>query len=265
MKKQIGDGYHFTIALGKELFNELLGAALPVQIKKGRFDLVQNVRDVARQLQVKEKVAGLLTDSKPDGALVRVKDRAADLWGNRREDVYALINDLVKVEGEWLVELDRSGTELEYGDQAVGAEAYVKLSATGKATFLKENVEVPFDFIKRVGAEAWLRDVRYDQGRETIVADLQDVGLKLGENLVFRLLNDLVHKLLEEQIGKVNPVPILPRAQLDGMLRPLSESPLGITADVETLTLEVNEEQIALKIRFDFKKAQLTDKRAGRS
>jgi len=260
MAKQLGDGFHFSIALGRTLFSELLGTALPIQIKKGEFNLVENVRGVAHELQVKEKVSGLLTDSNPEGALVRVKDRAATVWSDRREEIYGLINDVLKVEGEWTLELDRTGTDLEYGHQAVGAEATVKLTAEGKATFLKDNLEVPFNFTKRIGAEAWLKDIRYDDGKEAIIADLKDVGLMLGENLVFKLLNDLAHKLLEEQIGKVNPVPILPKAQVDGLLAPLAESPLGIAADVETMTLEVNEETIALKIRFDFNKPQLTDK-----
>jgi hypothetical protein len=258
--KQIGDGFHFSISLGKALFNELLGAALPVEIKKGSFDLVQNARDIAHQLQVKEKVAGLLTDSNPEGALVKVKDRAADLWGQRREDVYQVINDLVRVEGEWKLELDRNGSELMYGQQAVGAEAHVKLTADGKATLLRENIELPFKFEKRIGAEAWLKEIRYDQGKEAIVADLKDVGLKLGENIVFRLANDLIHKLLEEQVTKVNPVPILPKSQLDGMLAPVAESPLKLQMDVETMVLEVNEDQIALKVRFGFTQLQITDK-----
>jgi len=257
--KQIGENFHFSIALGRTLFSELLGTALPIQIKKGEFNLIENVRGVANQLQVKEKVAGLLTDSNPEGALVRVKDRAASVWSTRREDVYALINDVMKIEGEWTLELDRAGTELKYAQQAVGAEATVKFSAEGKATFLKENLEVPFNFNKRVGADAWLKDIRYDQGKEAIIADLKDIGLKLGDNIAFKLLNDLAHKLLEEQVGKVNPVPILPKAQLDGMLAPLAESPLAIVADIETMSLEVNEDIIALKIRFDFNKPQLTD------
>lgn len=250
--------YHFSISLGRTLFSELLGAALPLEIKRGAFDLVQNARDLARQLEVKEKVAGLLVDRDPQDALVKAKDRVAEVWRDRREDVYALLNEMVKVEGEWQLELDRRGSDLQYGVQKVGAEATVKLVAEGKATLLKENVELPFKFEKRVGAHAWLADIRFDKGQQALVADVKDVGLNLGESLVFRLVNDLVHKLLDEQVTKVNPVKILPKAQFDEMLGPVAESPLKLKMDVDEMMLEVDEQHITLKVRFGFQQLQLT-------
>ena len=59
-QKQLNEGYHFSISLGKALFSDLLGAALPFRVGGGPFNLVENLRDLARTLQVKEKVAGLL-------------------------------------------------------------------------------------------------------------------------------------------------------------------------------------------------------------
>ena len=45
-------------------------------MKKGEFELADSIRGVMDQLQVREKVAGLLEDRGEESRLVRVKDRA---------------------------------------------------------------------------------------------------------------------------------------------------------------------------------------------
>ena len=49
----------------------------------------------------------------------------------------------------------------------------------------------------------------------------------------------------------------LPKAQIDEMLAPVSESPLKLKMDVEDMALDVDEEDITLKIRFGFTQLQL--------
>ncbi len=251
------DGYHFSISLGKTLFNELLNAALPFEIKRGEFNLTENLRQVAGQLQVKERVAGLLEDRGEGDPLVQVKERAAGLWRDNRERVYGVIDQLVRIEGEYVVELDNNGSDFYYGHQRIGAEATLRLAAEGRATLLQENLEFPFKFEKRLGAKIFLGDIRYDKKLEKIVADLQDVGINLGDNLILRTLNDLAIQLLEPQVEQYNPVPILPKAQIDEMLAPMAESPLKLKMDVEDMALDVDEDDITLKIRFGFTQLQI--------
>ena len=143
--RQLADGYHFSFSLGRSLFSDLLGTALPISVKKGEFELADGIRSVMGQLQVREKVAGLLEDRGEESRLVKAKDRAMSLWDGRREQVLSFFEEMIRVEGEWELEVDRDGTDFHYGEQTIGAEATFKLSAKGTARLLKENVELPFE------------------------------------------------------------------------------------------------------------------------
>ena len=254
---QLSDGYHFSLSLGKALFSEMLGAALPITVAKGEFDLTENIKAVVRQLQVKERVAGLLEERNPPG-LARVKDKALEAWEDRREQVLSMLNELVRVEGDWEVELDKDGSDFVYGDQSVGAEAHVRLIAKGKAVFLQQNLELPFEFSKRVCAEMHIKDIRYDAQQGELVGSLKDLALDLGDNLLWKLLEDLAKKLLDQQTARFDRLPILKKEHLDGLLAPAME-PLKLKMDVEDLNLEVGEEYMTLKVRFGFAQKQLTE------
>ena len=70
------DGYHLSLNLSRELWQELLASALPVELQKGELDLTRNAKDLVKQLGVRERVAGLLTDRQPPQALVEIADAA---------------------------------------------------------------------------------------------------------------------------------------------------------------------------------------------
>src|SRR5688572_30247040 len=127
----MGSHPHLTLSLSRELWNELLAAALPVRLGGDRFDVIGNTRQLVRQLGVRQRVAGLLPDRKPPALLVRARDRAKASWQKRKPGVYRRLNQLVRIEGEWKVELDQLGTELRYSRQKVAADAWVRGVAEG--------------------------------------------------------------------------------------------------------------------------------------
>jgi hypothetical protein len=256
--KQISDGYHMALSIGRAMFSELLATSLPVTVKDGDFDLVKNARDLARQLQVKEKVRGLLDNGSAPNALVKVKEKASEVWDGRRDQIYELINDLLSVEGTWKVEVDREGSEFIYGSQEIGAQAFFKFSAAGKATLLKQNLEIPFDLSKRLGAEVHLKEIHYDRETGQLQGNLKGVTIRFGDHPLWRYVDDMAQKLIDQQIVRFNPVPILKKQQLDDMLGgEKGLGPLKIKMEVDDLALEIGEEYMTLKVRFGFSQLQI--------
>lgn len=249
--KQLGDGFHLKFSIGKALWNDLFSVGLPFKIKDGTFDLLENVRDGLKRLEVKEKVRGLLEDREVPAVVTRGTEVARDVWHARREQVYQVLNDVVRVQGDWRAEVDREGSDFKYAEQRFGVEAHVKVVATGKVYLLRENLEFPFVLEKRIGAEAALGDIRYDPDRRALIGVLQDVQVDLGENFILQLLNRGAEYLLAQQVPKVNPVPILKKEQLEEMVGPAG-GPLKLRMGVEDVALEINEEELTLKVRFGF-------------
>lgn len=255
------NGYHLSLGIGRELWRDLLSIALPVELAEGRFDLAANVRAAVRQLQVKERVAGLLEDRQPDDVLVRAKDRAKAAWVARRSSVYRRVNEVIRLDGTWKVELDDLGTQFRYGTQQVGADAYVKGVAEGRLVLLRENVELPFTLEKRLGVSVNLADIHYDPGQEAVIGSLQDLAVHVGDHAVLQLLGRLAEYALEQQVPRVNPVSILKKAQVDEMVGPMGGS-LKMQMGVDDLELEITEEDMVLRVRFGFSQLQLTDREA---
>lgn len=257
------DGYHLSLNLSRELWQELLSAALPIELTKGQMDLTGSARSIVRQLGVKERVSGLLEDRRSPAALLRVRDRARSVWHRRREGVYRRVNDLVRVEGTWRVELDDLGTELRYGSQQVSADAYVKGVAEGKLILLKENVELPFVIERRLGASVTLKDIHYDEQHRAVIGSLGDLAVHIGDHAALQLVARLAEYLLEQQVPRVNPVPILKRDQVEDLVSPVG-GPLKTKMSVEDLVLVIDDNDMALKVRFGFSHLQLSDgQRAG--
>ncbi len=256
--KQISDGYHMALSIGRSMFGELLSASLPVTVKEGEFDLVKNARDLARQLQVKEKVRGLLETGGASEALTRVKDKASDVWDDRRDQVYEIIDQVLSVEGTWMVEVDRDGSEFVYDTQEIGAQAFFRFSAAGKATLLRQNVEVPFELSKRLGAEVHLKEIHFNQGSGQIEGNLKGVTIRFGDHPLWRLVDDVAQKLIDQQMVRFNPVPILKKEQVEGLLGGGEGlGPLKVKMAVEDLQLEIGQEYMTLKVRFGFSQLQL--------
>ncbi len=254
--------WHLTLGLSRELWEDLLKAALPVKLAEGEFDAARMARQGLRQLQVRQRVAGLLEDRKPPEQLVVVTRRAREEWRKRRAGVVRRVDDLVHVSGTYRVQLDDMGSTLRYGNQEVGADAYVKGVIEGTIVLMRQNLEIPFTIEKRVGASVTLGDIRFDRGQSAIIGSLQDVALHLGEGTVMELLNRLGEYLLEQQLPRVNPVPILRRNQVDELVGGLGGS-MRMKMGVESMDLQVSDEDLTLCVKFGFAHLQLEEKEGG--
>lgn len=255
--KQITDGYHLSLSIGKALWDDLVGAALPLTVQQGEFDLVPLVYQGVKQLQVKEKVVALLEDRQPPPVVTRARKRAADLWGRRREQVYKTVKDIVTITGDWKLEVDDKGTEFHYAHQKIGVDAHVKATVHGRAKLLRNNLEFPFTLEKRLGATCFLGDIQYDQPTRAVVGSVQQPAIDLGDHAVLKLLNRAGAMILEQQTARFSRIPILKKDQLEEMVAPAG-GPLKLQMGVEDVAIEVTEENLTLKVRFGFKQLQLT-------
>ena len=254
--KQIPESYHLSLSIGKALWDDLAGAALPVTVKDGAFDLGKVVYNGVKQLQVKEKVVALIEDRQPPEVVSRARRRAGDLWANRREQVYQVVDQMLHVEGDWKVEIDRDGTNFHYAPQKLGVDAHVKAVAHGKAYLLGRNIELPFTIEKRLGAACHLGDIHFDKDTQSIVGEVVDPTIDLGEHVVLRALNELGTYLLRQQVDRIGRVPILKKAQVEDLVAPAG-GPLRLAMGVEDVRLEITEDNATLKVRFGFTQKQI--------
>ncbi len=248
----MAEGPHLSLSLSRQLWNELLGAALPVQMAGDRLDLVHNARRLADRLGgVRQRVYGLLEDARAPRALVRWRDQARSLWHRNRESVYERLNEIVRVDGEWRVDLDSLGTELRYGHQRVSADAYVRGIAEGTIWIARENLEIPFRLERRLGASVALADIHYDPEHRAVIGSLQDLAVYVGENRLLKLVSGVLEYGLEQQLPRVGPIPILRRDQVEDIVGPMGGS-LRVHLAVDDVDLIVSDDELTLQVRFGF-------------
>lgn len=253
---QLTDDYHLSFSIGKTLWDDLVGSVLPMRVRDGTFDLGLAVAKGVRQIGVRERVRALLEDRSPPAPIVRVKDRAARVWANHREDVYAVMREMFRVEGDWAVIIDEKGTEFKYAPQKVGIDAHVKAVVTGRALLIRESIEIPFTIEKRLGASCQMGNIRYDKDQRAIVGDVQDPFVDLGDSAILRVLSQGVAYLLEQKTQQFQGQPIIKKDQLDEMLAPAG-GPLKLKMGVEDVRIEVSDTAMTLKVRFGFEQAQI--------
>lgn len=256
MAKKGNDGFHLKFTIGKKLWTELFSVGLPFKVGEGPFDLVHNLRDGVRQLGVREKVKGLLEDRQVPAVIARGEKAARNIWHSRRDQVYKLMDDLVRVQGDWRVEVDKEGSDFHYSTQRFGIEAHLKAVATGKVYLFRENIEFPFVLEKRIGAQAALVDIRYDKEKRALIGDLGDVAVDLGDNFILELLSRGVEYGITQQVSKVSPVSILKKEQVEELVGPAG-GPLKLKLSVEDVEIEVDDDELTLKVRFGFSQLQL--------
>lgn len=250
------DEWHLTLSVHRELFDQVVAGTLPIKVGKGRFNVLRDVRGVVAKLEVRQRVRGLLEDRHPPQVLVRARERAVGAWRNRREEVHKRIDELLHVEGEWKVQIDQDGSNLRYGHQRVGLEARVRLSAEGAAQVMGEGLEFPFALHKFLAASLELGNIRYDRTRRAIIGELGRPVVDLGEHVVLQLASQGLEYALDKQLFRVNPITILSREQVEGMVSPATGS-LKLEMGVEDLALEVDADTVTLKARFGFTQRQL--------
>jgi hypothetical protein len=253
---QLTEDYHLSLSIGKALWDDLVGAALPLKVRDGTFDLTKAVYQGVKQLGVRQRVRALLEDKQPPPAAIRVKDRAARLWAERRHDVYGVVQEMFRVEGDWFVEVDKEGTEFQYAPQKIGIDAHVKAVATGHIFLLRDNVEIPFTIEKRIGAECHMGNIRYDKDKRAVVGDVQNPFLDLGDSAILRALSQGAAYLLEQQTQRFAGVPMIKKDQLEEMVSPAG-GPLKLKMGIDDVRIEVSESSMTLKVKFGFEQPQL--------
>lgn len=244
---------HLSLSLSRDLWNGMLRAALPFTVADGSFTLLGAAQATVRQLGVRERVAGLLEDSRTPPVVARLGSRARELWRARRDEVLHRVDSVVKIEGTWRVEIDDLGTEIQYGPQRLTAEAFVKGVAEGRVIVLGENLVIPFRIEQRLGATVSLGRIRYARDRQAILANLQDVALHLGDHAAAQLVARLVEVLVTQQVERMEALPLLKREQIEGLVGPLGGS-IRVLLEVADLFLAVDEDRMTLQVRFGFAK-----------
>jgi len=250
------DEWHLTLGVHRDLFDQVVASTLPVKVGKGSFHVLRDARGAVARLELRQKVRGLIEDRHPPQAIVRARERAVAAWRQRREGVHRRIDELLHIEGEWKVQIDQEGSNLRYGNQRVGLEARVRLTAEGTAQLVGEGYELPFSLRKYLAASLELGNIRYDRTRRAIVGELGRPVVDLGEHVVLQLASQGLELALEKQLFRVNPITILSREQVEGMVSPAS-GPLKLEMGVEDLALEVDGQTVTLKARFGFTQRQI--------
>jgi hypothetical protein len=243
--------HHLALSLSRELWNEIFATALPFRVAEGELDLSGGLRAAVARLQVRERVAGLLEDDRTPQQLVRLADAAQRLWDDRRADVWRRLDEFVAVQGTWSVEVDRVGSQLNYGPQKVAADAWVKGVAEGRITFLRENLVLPFRIERRVGASVALGRIRYARDQQAVIGNIQDLALHLGDHAVLQSLARLLEHALSQQVESQPPLPVIKREQVEQIVGGLGGA-LRMGMGVDDLQLDINDRDMTLKVRFGF-------------
>jgi hypothetical protein len=254
---QLTDDYHLSLSIGKALWDDLVGAALPLKVKDGTFELGKVVVSGIKQIGVRQRVRGLLEDRTPPAPLVRVKDRAAQFWTDHRAEIYQVVNEMFRVEGDWSVEIDKQGTEFHYAPQKIGVNAHIRATITGTAFLIRDSVEIPFTIEKRLGAAAHMGNIRYDKDKLAVVGDVEDPFIDLGDGMILQALSQACAQLLSKQTERFAATPLIKKGQLEEMVAPAG-GPLKLKMGIDDVRIEVNESQLQLKVRFAFEQPQLT-------
>ena len=248
--------YHLSLSIGKSLWNDLVGGALPLQISQGAFDLGKVIYKGVKQLQVREKVAALIEEKGGNTGLIKAKSKVSEIWSHNKQQIYKLLDELVHVEGNWNVQIDDEGTDFHYGKQKIGVDAHLKAMVHGKLILLKNNIEIPFAINKRLGASCRLGDIRFDQNSNSVMGTVQEPAIHLGKSAILQLISEALNKILAQQVDRFDKVPIIKKDQLDEMLAP-SGGTLNFNMSVEDVRIDVSESELSLKVRFGFHRKQL--------
>lgn len=261
MMKALPDGYHLALSVSQSLWTDLLGEALPIQVGEGDFDLVDQGRKLlhAAEDQVKGLLTGV-TDTIDEAPLLgsprgrSMRGRAKGLVRRGRDLASRTVRDQIQVRGKWRARIAKEGSEFSYHADGVTLDARAEVELEGRAILFGEQFEVPFKLGRALDATASLNKVRFHRGRKQLEGDLSGVSLSLGESLPMRLLKTLGDMVIERQIDRFNPLPLIPGSTLEGMITP-GDGPLKLSAGIEDLHVGINENDLTLSVRFAFQGA----------
>jgi hypothetical protein len=257
--KQLPDGYHLALSVSQQLWTDLLGEALPIQVGQGDWDLVEQGKRLleAAETQVKGLLGGVeqKLDEAPvvggrvgrrlRGGLRSVARKGADVARGR-------LKDAVAVRGKWRARVSKDGSRFSYHDGGVTLDARAVLEIEGRALLFGEQFEIPFTLSRNVDGTASLEDVSFSRDRKQLEGSVKKVSLSLGNSLPMRVLKLVGDRVLEQQVQKINPVPLIPGSTLEKIILP-AEGPLKLSASIDDLNVGINQKDLTLSVRFAFK------------
>ncbi len=252
-------GYHLSLSISQTLWADLLGQALPIQVGTGDFELVEQGRKLLHMAE--DQVKGLITgateamDSAPviGGSMGKgVRGKLKGVAKRGRRFVSRKVEESIKVTGKWKVDVAKDGSNFDYHQDGVTLDARVGLQVEGKAMLLGDQFEIPFTLTHDVNGTASLDEVGFNRDRMQLEGSLGAVSLSLGESLPLRLLKTVADRLIEQQVGKMNPLPLIPSSTLEGMVLPAG-GPLKLSASIDDLYVGINGTDLTLSVRFAFK------------
>lgn len=261
MMKALPDGYHLALSVSQNLWSDLLGEALPIQVGEGDWDLVAQSRKLLHAAE--DQVKGLLTgvEEKVDQAPVLgnpmvkgVRGRAKAVAKRGRGVLSRRVQESVKVQGKWRARVAREGSSFDYHNGAVTLNARAEVEVEGRAILFGDQFEIPFAIGRALDATASLMDVNFNRNSKQLEGSIGDVSLSLGESLPLRLLKTLGDRLIAKQIDRFNPLPLIPGSTLENMITP-GDGPLKLSAGIDDLHVGINEKDLTLSVRFAFKGA----------
>jgi len=253
------DGYHLSLSISQQLWADLLGEALPIQAGSGEFDLLEEGRKLLHAAE--DQVRGLLTgveeriDEAPvlgNPAVKSVRSRVRSLARRGRRSTSRRLRESFKVQARWRAHVSRDGSRFSYHDGGVTLDARAVLELDGTALLFGEQFEVPFAIRRYLDGTASVNDVVFNRDLKRLEGRLGEVSLTLGDSLLLRLLKLVGDRVLEQQVKKLNPLPLIPGASLEEMFSP-ARGPLRFTAGIDDLHLGINENDLCLSVRFAFK------------
>ena len=257
--KALPDGYHLSLSISQTLWADLLGQALPIEVGTGDFELVDQGRKLLHMAE--DQVKGLLTgavealDSTPviGGSVSKgVRGRVKGVAKRGRRFLSRKVEESVKVTGQWKVNVVKDGSGFKYHEDGVTLDARVGLEVAGRALLLGDQFEIPFQIRHDVNGTASLDEVGFNSDRNQLEGNIGGVSLSLGESLPLRLLKTVADRLIEQQIGKLNPLPLIPSSTLENMVLPAG-GPLRLSASIADLNVGIDGNDLTLSVRFAFK------------
>ena len=147
-QKALPDGYHFAISISQNLWSDLLGEALPIQVGQGDFDLVDQGRKLLAAAE--SQVKGLLTgvEEKLDEAPVlgnpmvrNARGRIASLARKGRDVASRRFQDAVSIRGKWRAKVARDGSHFSYHDGGVTLDARAVFEADGRVLLFGDSFD----------------------------------------------------------------------------------------------------------------------------
>ena len=253
------DGYHMSLSISQQLWSDLLGEALPIEAGSGDFDLVEQGRKLLHAAE--DQVRGLLTsvEERIDEAPVlgnptvkSVRGRVRRLARRGRRGTSRRLRESFKVQGRWRAHVSRDGSRFSYHAGGVTLDARAVIELDGTALLFGEQFEIPFTISRHLDGTASVNEVSFNREAKRLEGRLGEVSLSLGNSLPLRLLKIIGDRLLEQQVEKLNPLPLIPGSSLEQMITP-GQGPLRFSAGIDDLQLGINENDLTLSVRFAFK------------